>query len=128
MDNQLFDAGLAARKKVLGAEYVDKSINSADDFNREFQRMVTEHAWGEVWAKGKALNDKQRSMNNLCLLAALNRQHEFELHFNGALNNGCTLEELKEVLHQIAIYAGIPAGVEAFRIARKVLAERKIKP
>lgn len=128
MDKQLFDAGLAARKKVLGAEYVDKSINSADDFNREFQRMVTEHAWGEVWAKGKALSDKQRSMNNLCLLAALNRQHEFELHFNGALNNGCTLEELKEVLHQIAIYAGIPAGVEAFRIARKVLAERKIKP
>ena len=128
MDKQLFDAGLASRKKVLGAEYVDKSINSADDFNREFQRIVTEYCWGEVWAKGKALSDKQRSMNNLCLLAALNRQHEFELHFNGALNNGCTLEELKEVLHQIAIYAGIPAGVEAFRIARKVLAERKIKP
>jgi 4-carboxymuconolactone decarboxylase len=125
MDKQLYDAGLASRKTVLGAEYVDKSIQGADDFNRDFQRIVTEYCWGEVWAKGKALSDKQRSMNNLCMLAALNRPHEFELHFNGALNNGCTLDELREVLTQITIYCGVPAGVEAFRIARKVLAERK---
>ena len=125
MDKQLFDAGLASRKKVLGAEYVDKSINSADDFNREFQRIVTEYCWGEVWAKGKALSDKQRSMNNLCMLASLNRQTEFELHFKGALTNGCSLDELKEVLTQITIYCGVPAGVEAFRVARKVLAELK---
>jgi 4-carboxymuconolactone decarboxylase len=127
MDKQLFDAGLASRKAVLGAEYVDRSINGADDFNRDFQRIVTEYCWGEVWAKGKALSDKQRSMNNLCMLAALNRPHEFELHFNGALNNGCSLDELREVLTQITIYCGVPAGVEAFRIARKVLAERKPK-
>jgi 4-carboxymuconolactone decarboxylase len=127
MDKQLYDAGLASRKAVLGAEYVDRSIQGADDFNRDFQRIVTEYCWGEVWAKGKALSDKQRSMNNLCMLAALNRPHEFELHFNGALNNGCTLDELREVLTQITIYCGVPAGVEAFRVARKVLAERKPK-
>ena len=125
MDKQLYEAGLNARKSVLGAEYVDRSIKGADDFNREFQRVVTEYCWGEVWANGKALSNKQRSMNNLCMLAALNRPHEFELHFKGALTNGCTLDELKEVLMQIAIYCGIPAGVEAFRIARKVLDERK---
>ena len=127
MDKQLYDAGLSSRKAVLGAEYVDRSISSADDFNRDFQRIVTEYCWGEVWAKGKALSDKQRSMNNLCMLAALNRPHEFELHFNGALNNGCSLDELREVLTQITIYCGVPAGVEAFRIARKVLGERKPK-
>jgi 4-carboxymuconolactone decarboxylase len=125
MDKQLFDAGLNARKSVLGAEYVDRAVKGADDFNREFQRIVTEYCWGEVWAKGKALSNKQRSMNNLCMLAALNRQTEFELHFKGALTNGCTLDELKEVLTQITIYCGVPAGVEAFRIARKVLSELK---
>jgi len=125
MDKSLFEAGLKARKDVLGAAYVDNAVKNADDFNREFQRVVTEYCWGEVWANGKALSNKQRSMNNLCLLAALNRPHEFELHFKGALTNGCSLDELKEVLMQITIYAGVPAGVEAFRIARKVLAERK---
>lgn len=125
MDKSLFEAGLKARKDVLGAAYVDNAVKNADDFNREFQRVVTEYCWGEVWANGKALSNKQRSMNNLCLLAALNRPHEFELHFKGALTNGCTLDELKEVLMQITIYAGVPAGVEAFRIARKVLAEQK---
>ena len=125
MDKQLFDAGLDARKTVLGAAYVDRAVKGADDFNREFQRIVTEYCWGEVWANGKALSNKQRSMNNLCMLAALNRQTEFELHFRGALTNGCTLDELKEVLTQITIYCGVPAGVEAFRIARKVLSEQK---
>ena len=125
MDKSLFEAGLNARKEVLGSAYVDNAVKNADDFNREFQRVVTEYCWGEVWANGKALSNKQRSMNNLCLLAALNRPHEFELHFKGALTNGCSLDELKEVLMQITIYAGVPAGVEAFRIARKVLAERK---
>jgi len=125
MDQKLYDAGLKSRKDVLGAAYVDNAVKGADDFNREFQRIVTEYCWGEVWANGKALSNKQRSMNNLCMLAALNRPHEFELHFKGALTNGCTLDELKEVLTQIAIYCGVPAGVEAFRIARKVLAERK---
>jgi 4-carboxymuconolactone decarboxylase len=84
--------------------------------------VLTEYCWGEVW-NGTALSDRQRSLQNLCLLAALNRQTEFELHFRGALRNGCTRDELRETLIQIAVYAGVPAGVEAFRIARRVLAE-----
>jgi 4-carboxymuconolactone decarboxylase len=126
MDKKIWDTGLAARKKVLGAEYVEKSLSTADDFNKEFQDIVTEYCWGVVWGDD-TLPHKTRSMLNLAMLAALGRMHEFELHFNGAINNGVTKDELKAVLHQIAIYAGIPAGVECFRIARKVLAERGIK-
>lgn len=115
------------RRAVLGDPYVDKAIENADDFNRDFQKLVTEYCWGVGWG-GPALSRKQRSMNVLSLLAALNRPHEFEVHFRGALRNGCKLEELRETLIQITIYAGIPAGVDAFRIARKVLAEEGIKP
>lgn len=127
MDQKRYDIGMSQRKKVLGAEYVEKSVGSADSFNKEFQRIVTEYCWGEAWGQ-PTLSDKQRSLNNLCMLAALGRSHEFELHFGGALNNGCTLDELKETLVQIAIYCGIPAGVESFRIARKVLKDRGIDP
>lgn len=123
MDQSLYERGMQARREVLGDAYVDQSLQTADDFNREFQRLVTEYCWGEVWSQG-VLSRKQHSLNNLCLLAALNRPQEFELHFRGALRNGCSLEELRETLTQIAVYAGVPAGVEAFRIARKVLAER----
>ena len=104
--------------------YVDRALAGVDDFNREFQEMVTEHAWGAVWTR-PGLAKKQRSLINLAMLAALNRPEEFELHFRGALKNGCTLEELKETLLQIAVYCGMPAGVTAFRIARKILDERK---
>ena len=124
MPSQMFEKGLKIRREVLGSEYVDRALALADDFNRDFQEYVTEACWGAIWGR-PGLTRKQRSLNNLCMLAALNRGHEFEIHFRGALTNGCTLEELKETLLQIACYCGMPAGVEAFRIARKVLAEQK---
>ena len=124
MASELYDKGMKLRREVLGDEYVDRALAGVDDFSREFQQMVTEHAWGDIWAR-PGLAKKQRSLINLAMLAALNRPEEFELHFRGALNNGCTIEELKETLLQIAVYCGMPAGVGAFRIARKVLSERK---
>ncbi len=122
MDQERYDAGLKARKEVLGAEYVDKALANADDFNREFQEMVTEYCWGSIWGNDR-LSKQQRSILNLGMLAALGRSHEFGLHFKGAIKNGVSLDELKEVLHQIAVYCGIPAGVESFRVARQILAE-----
>ncbi len=124
MASDLYDKGMKLRREVLGDDYVDRSLAGVDDFNREFQQMVTEHAWGAIWAR-PGLSKKQRSLLNLGMLAALNRPEEFELHFRGALTNGCTIEELKETLLQIAVYCGMPAGVGAFRIARKVLSEVK---
>jgi 4-carboxymuconolactone decarboxylase len=122
MDDDLYQRGMKVRRQVLGDAYVDKAMSEADDFNRDFQRLVTEYCWGEVWTRS-VLTNKQRSLNNLCMIAALNRAHEFELHVRGAIRNGCTPEEIRDCLFQVAIYAGIPAGVEAFRIARKVLRE-----
>jgi len=119
MASEQFDIGLAIRKEVLGEEYVDAALAKSDDFNRDFQHMVTEHCWGGTWGRG-VLTKQQRSILNLGMLAALNRQHEFKLHLLGALTNGVILKEIREVLLQIAIYCGIPAGVEAFRIAREV--------
>lgn len=113
---------MAVRRRVLGDAYVDKATANADDFNRDFQRIVTEYCWGEVWTR-QVLTDKQRSLNNLCIIATLNRAAEFEIHLRGALKNGCTPDEIRDTLIQVAVYAGIPAGVEAFRIARKVLTE-----
>jgi 4-carboxymuconolactone decarboxylase len=126
MASELYDKGMKLRREVLGDDYVDRSLAGVDDFNREFQQMVTEHAWGTIWARPGLLK-KQRSLLNLAMLAALNRPEEFELHFRGALKNGCTLEELKETLLQIAVYCGMPAGVASFRIAKKVLAEHSSK-
>jgi len=124
-DEQLYEKGMKVRRQVLGDAYVDKASANVDDFNREFQRLVTQYCWGEVWTRS-VLTNKQRSLNNLCMMAALNRAAEFELHVRGALRNGCTPEEIRDTLLQVAIYAGIPAGVEAFRIARKVLQEEGV--
>jgi 4-carboxymuconolactone decarboxylase len=123
VDENLFELGMAKRRKVLGDEYVDRAIGGADAFSSDFQRFVTEYCWGAVWGEGTALDDRQRSLNNLSILAALGRMEEFELHFRGALRNGCTHDELRETLVQVTVYAGVPAGVAAFRSARKVLAE-----
>ena len=123
MDKELFDKGLAVRKEVLGAEYVDKALQSADDFNRDFQELVSEYCWGVCWGSD-TLSRPERSILNLGMLAALGRMHEFELHFRGALKNGLSRDQLKDVLTQIAVYCGIPAGVECFRIARRVLEEQ----
>jgi 4-carboxymuconolactone decarboxylase len=127
VDQQLFDTGLAARRRVLGDEYVARAFDTADAFNLEFQQIVTEYCWGQVWGRS-TLSDRQRSLNNLCILASLNRAQEFKSHFRGALRNGCTLDELRDTLIQIAVYAGIPAGVEAFRLAREVLDAEGIEP
>jgi 4-carboxymuconolactone decarboxylase len=123
VDKQLFDKGLAVRKEVLGAEYVDKALQSADDFNRDFQELVSEYCWGVCWGSD-TLSRPERSILNLGMLAALGRMHEFELHFRGAIRNGLSQDQLKDVLTQIAVYCGIPAGVECFRIARRVLDEQ----
>lgn len=122
MDRSRYDRGLEVRRRVVGSDYVDRALENATDFDAEWQTLLTEFCWGTVWT-GEALTDKQRSLNNLCLLAALNRPEEFKTHFRGALRNGCSMAELKETLTQIAVYAGVPAGVEAFRLARQVLAE-----
>ena len=122
MSSETFAIGKKARSAVLGAEYVDRMLNNADDFNKEFQHLVTEYCWGTCWGD-ETLTPKQRSMLNLGMIAALNRMHEWELHFKGAINNGLTPNELKAILMQIAVYAGIPVGVECFRIANKVFAE-----
>jgi len=124
MASELYEKGMKVRREVLGDDYVDRALANVDDFSREFQQMVTEHAWGTIWTR-PGLAKKQRSLINLAMLAALNRPEEFELHFRGALNNGCTLEEIRETLLQIAVYCGMPAGVASFRIAKKILAERK---
>ena len=122
MDQKLHDQGLANRKEVLGAEYVERSLSQADDFNQELQEVLNEYCWGKIWS-GNGLDRKQRSILNLGMLAALGRSHEFKLHFRGALNNGVSIKELKDVLLQITGYCGFRAGVESFRLAREVLNE-----
>ena len=122
MSSEMFEKGRRIRTQVLGRERVEKALDGADDFNRDFQHFITEYCWGCGWGRD-GLDFKQRSLLNLGMLAALGRGPEFELHFRGALKNGLSLEELKDTLLQIAIYCGVPAGVEAHRIATKVLAE-----
>ena len=122
MANEMFERGLEIRKSVLGKEFVEKSISSADDFNRPMQELVTEYCWGAIWGR-EGLSKKTRSMLNLAMLCALNRPHELRMHLTGALRNGVTRDEIREVLLQVAIYCGVPAGVDAFRNAREVFAE-----
>jgi 4-carboxymuconolactone decarboxylase len=122
MGQDVFERGLEIRKAVLGAGYVEKSLNAADDFNRDFQNLVTEYCWGAGWGRA-ALSLRDKSLLNLVMLGVLNRSTEFKLHMKGALTNGCSRDEIKDTLIQLAIYAGIPAGVEAFRLAREVFAE-----
>ena len=119
-----FDDGLAVRKAVLGAEFVDKAIASADEFNRPLQELVTEYCWGAIWTR-EGVSRRVRSMLNLAMLTALNRPHELKMHVQGALRNGVTREEIREVLLQATIYAGVPAGVDAFRVAREAMADFK---
>ena len=119
-----FEKGLEVRKAVLGSEFVEKAIASADDFNRPLQELVTEYCWGAVWTR-EGLTRKTRSMLNLAMLTALNRPHELKMHVKGALRNGVTQDEIREVLLQATIYAGVPAGVDAFRVAREALNEAK---
>ena len=125
MNNDAFEKGLATRRAVLGADYVDNSIKNADDFNLPMQELVTEYCWNEVWNR-PGLDRKTRSMLNLAMLTALNRPHELKLHVRGAINNGVTKEEIKEVLLQTAIYCGVPAAIDSFRNAKEILKEMGI--
>ena len=122
MDRKRFEDGLAVRREVLGAAYVDKALADADDFTRPLQELVTEYCWGAVWTR-PGLPRQTRSLVNLAMLTALNRPAELKLHVRGALRNGCTREEIMEVLLQAAIYCGVPAAIESFRSAREALKE-----
>lgn len=122
MNDELYERGLEIRKSVLGAEFVDRSIAAADDFNMPLQRLVTEYCWGAVWGR-EGLPKKTRSLLNIAMIGTLNRTHELKMHVKGAIRNGCTREEIREVLLQVAIYAGVPAAVDSFRVAKEALAE-----
>ena len=122
MDKKMHDKGLEVRKAVLGEAYVNNALKSVDDFNRPFQEMLNEYCWGTVWGR-EELPRKTRSMLNIAMIAILNRQHEFRAHLKGALTNGVSRDEIREIFMQVAIYAGVPAGVDSFRIAREVFAE-----
>jgi 4-carboxymuconolactone decarboxylase len=122
MDKQTFDKGMEIRKAVLGAEFVEKSFASADDFNMPMQELTTEYCWGAVWGR-ETLDRRTRSMLNLAMISALNRPHELKMHVKGALKNGVNKEEIREIFLQVAIYCGIPAGVDSFRIARDAFAD-----
>jgi 4-carboxymuconolactone decarboxylase len=118
----LYERGLKVRKEVLGDAYVDNAINSADEFSRPLQEYLTAHAWAASWAR-PGLEKKTRSMLNLAMLTALNRGHEFRIHVKGALNNGVTKEEIREILIHSAVYCGAPAAMDSFRIAKEVFKE-----
>jgi 4-carboxymuconolactone decarboxylase len=118
----LFEKGLKVRRTVLGKDFVDKSIGDTDDFTHPLQELITEYCWGRIWAR-PGLSRKTRSLINLAMLTALNRPHEVKLHLRGALNNGCSKEEIMEVFLQTAVYCGIPAAVDSFRIAKEFFQE-----
>jgi 4-carboxymuconolactone decarboxylase len=122
MDDQFFEKGLAKRKATLGADYVEKNLAAADEFNRPFQEAMTAWCWGFGWGD-ETIDVKTRSMMNLAMIGALGKMHEWEIHCRGALTNGVTMEEIRSIIHVIAIYCGVPQGVECFRVARKVLEE-----
>jgi 4-carboxymuconolactone decarboxylase len=122
MDQKMHDKGLEIRKAVLGEAYVTNALKNVDDFNRPFQEMLNEYCWGTVWGR-EELPRKTRSMLNIAMISILNRPHELRAHLKGALTNGVTREEIREILMQIAIYGGMPAAVDSFRIARELFAE-----
>jgi 4-carboxymuconolactone decarboxylase len=122
MDKTTHDKGLEIRKAVMGEAFVTNALKNVDEFNKPFQELVTEYCWGAIWGR-EELPRKTRSMLNLAMLSILNRPNELRAHIKGALTNGVTRSEIREVLMQVAIYAGVPAGVDSFRIAREVFAE-----
>ena len=124
--SDLFETGLQIRKEVLGAEHVQKTLDSATDFTAPMQKLVTEWCWGELWSR-PGLDRRTRSIINLSMLSALNRPHEVRLHVRGALNNGLSQEEIIEILLQVAIYCGVPAALDSMKVAAEVLAEEAAK-
>jgi 4-carboxymuconolactone decarboxylase len=122
MDKAIHDKGLSIRKAVLGEAYVENALKHVDDFTRPFQEMLTENAWGDVWGR-EELPRKTRSMLVLAMISILNRPHELKAHIKGALTNGVTKTEIREIFMQVAVYGGFPAAVDSFRIAREAFAE-----
>jgi len=123
MKNQeAFDQGLKTRREVLGADYVDGAIRNADDFNMPMQELVTEYCWNGIWNR-PGLDRRTRSMLNLAMITALNRPHELRLHVRGAINNGLAKNDIQEVFLQAAIYCGVPAAIDSFRVAKEVFKE-----
>ncbi|TCP56400.1 4-carboxymuconolactone decarboxylase [Tamaricihabitans halophyticus] len=122
MADELYDTGMEIRRKVLGDEHVDRSLRNANDFDSPMQNLTTSYCWGMVWGS-EGLDHKSRSIANLAMLSVLGRQHELRVHTAGARRNGCTWEEIQEVLLQVAIYGGVPAAIDAFRTARAVYDE-----
>lgn len=118
--DEMFEKGLEIRREVLGAEHVERSMANADAFTEELQEIVTKYCWGEIWGR-PGLSRRERSIINLAMLSALGRNHELQLHVRGALNNGLTRDEIREVLLQVTIYCGVPAGIDSFRNAREAL-------
>jgi 4-carboxymuconolactone decarboxylase len=124
MDKDVYEIGLKQRRKVLGEAYVDRALANVDDFNRDFQRIVTQYCWGEAWGDD-TLKPRERSILNLGMIAALGKMEEFATHVRGALTNGLTPNEVRAVLTQIAVYCGVPVGVDCFRVARPIIAEHE---
>ncbi|MGD9601458.1 MAG: 4-carboxymuconolactone decarboxylase [Gammaproteobacteria bacterium] len=127
MTTSKFDAGLEVRKAVLGADYVERALAAADDFSMPLQELVTENAWGTVWTRDD-LSRRERSLATVAMLVALNRPHELKLHLRGALNNGLTTREIRGLLLHTAVYCGMPAAVDAFRVAQELLREIDAAP
>ena len=125
MVSELFEKGLKTRREVLGAEYVDAAIRGADSFTQELQEYVTANCWGEIWNR-PGLDRRTRSFLNLGMLTALNRPHELKLHIRGAMNNGITKDEIKEVFLHASVYCGVPAAIDSFRVAKEVFKEMGI--
>ena len=122
MTNEVYERGLALRKEVLGADYVERSMANADSFNRPIQDLSTEYCWGAVWSR-EGLSRRERSILNLGMISALNRTHELKLHVKAAITNGLSRDEIREAMLQVAIYCGMPAGLDSTRIAREAFAE-----
>lgn len=125
-ENATFKAGLAVRKQVLGDDYVNNSLANADDFTEPLQQYLTEHAWGAVWVR-EGLSRKTRSMLNLAILTAINRPNELKLHIRGAINNGVTKEEMREIFLHCGVYCGAPAALDSFKLAQQVFKEDAAK-
>jgi 4-carboxymuconolactone decarboxylase len=126
MDKAMYDKGMSIRRKVLGDAYVDAALKNVDDFNRPLQDFVTEYCWGGIWGR-EGLPPKTRSMLNLAMISILNRPHELRAHLRGALTNGVTKAEIAEIFLQVGCYAGVPAAVDSFRVAREFFKEMESK-
>lgn len=120
--SEKFERGLKTRREVLGSDYVDSSLEKANDFNWDLQKLTTEWCWDEIWNR-PGLDRKSRSLLNLGMISALNRPHELKLHIRGAINNGVTRDEMKEIFLQVGVYCGVPAALDAFRTAQQVFDE-----